>query len=101
VIPGLSGASAGTLLLLVGLIIGMIVAFVLGRAVWGGRSSTTPPQQWQGKEGEGAAAGAGAGAGAGGGGAAAAGTNVCSVCGKSFATPEELSAHASSEHGMQ
>jgi hypothetical protein len=102
VIPGLSGASAGTLLLLVGLIIGMIVAFVLGRAVWGGRSSTTPPQQWQGKEGEGAAAGAGAGAGAGGsGGAQAAGTNVCSVCGKSFATPEELSAHASSEHGMQ
>lgn len=84
-IPGLSGAAAGTLLLLVGLIIGMIVAFVLGRAVWGGKAATSPPQAWEAKSGE----------------TPPAATNTCSVCGKSFSTPEELAAHGKAEHGMQ
>jgi hypothetical protein len=81
VLPGLSGAVAGTILLLVGLIVGMIVALVFGRAVWGGRPTTAPPQAWEGKP--------------------AAGANTCSVCGKTFTTPEELAAHGKSEHGMQ
>jgi hypothetical protein len=97
-IPGLSPGAAGTLLLVVGLIIGMIVALLLGRAVWGGRQSPTPPQAWESQTGAGAA---GAGAGAAAGGTAAAGANSCSVCGKSFASPEELAAHQKSEHGME
>lgn len=88
-IPGVSAAAAGTLLLVIGLIVGMVVAFVLGRYVWGGRAGAAPPQAWEGKPGEGPGAAPGAGA------------NTCSVCGKSFATPEELSAHSKSEHGME
>lgn len=83
-ISGLSGAAAGTLLLIVGLIIGMIVAFILAGAVMG-RPATTPPQPWEGKPG---ATGAVA-------------PNTCSVCNKSFSTPEELAAHGKAEHGMQ
>jgi hypothetical protein len=97
-IPGLSAAAAGTLLLVVGLLIGMVVAFLLGRAVWGGRQNPQSPQPW---ENQAAAGGAGAAGGAAAGSTAAGGTNVCSVCGKSFATPEELQAHAKSEHGME
>jgi len=82
VISGLSGAAAGTMLLVVGLIVGMIVALVLARAVMG-RPAQAPPQPWESKPG---ATGA---------------PNTCSVCGKSFATPEELAAHGKSEHGMQ
>jgi len=86
VLPGLSGATSGTLLLIVGLIVGMIVALIFGRAIWGGRPASQPPQAWEGKPGEQPGA---------------AGTNTCSVCGKSFATPDELAAHGKSEHGMQ
>ena len=82
-ISGLSGAAAGTMLLVVGLIVGMIVALVLARAVMG-RPAQAPPQPWESKPGTAAAA-----------------PNTCSVCGKSFATPEELAAHGKSEHGMQ
>jgi len=82
VISGLSGPVAGTLLLVVGLIVGMIVALVLARAVMG-KPAQAPPQPWESKPG------------------AAAAPNTCSVCGKSFSTPEELAAHGKSEHGMQ
>jgi len=82
VIPGISGAAGGTLLLVVGLIVGMIVALVLARAVMG-KPAQAPPQPWESKPG------------------AAATPNTCSVCGKSFGTPEELAAHGKSEHGMQ
>ena len=82
IISGLSGAAAGTILLVVGLIVGMIVALVLARAVMG-RPAQAPPQPWEGKPGATPAA------------------NTCSVCGKSFGTPEELAAHGKSEHGMQ
>lgn len=84
-ISGLSPASAGTLLLIIGLVIGMIVAFILGRAVYAGGREVAPPQQWQGQPPEGAGAA----------------PNSCSVCGKSFSTPEELAAHGKSEHGME
>jgi hypothetical protein len=87
IIPGLSPAAGGTLLLAIGLILGMIAAFLVGRAISGGRGAPTAPQPWQGKPGEGVPPGAGA--------------NTCNVCGKSFSTPEELAAHGKSEHGMQ
>ena len=83
-ISGLSGAAAGTILLVVGLIVGMIVALILARAVMG-RPATAPPQPWESKPGT----------------AGAAAPNTCSVCNKSFSTPEELAAHGKSEHGMQ
>ncbi len=43
----LSPAVAGTILLLVGLIVGMIVALLVGRMMWGGSKTQEPPQQWQ------------------------------------------------------
>ena len=76
---GLSAAVGGTTLLLVGLIVGMIVAFLLGRAVTS-RAPAQPAQAWSGTTTPAA--------------------NTCSTCGRSFATPEELAAHAKSEHGM-
>jgi hypothetical protein len=79
IFPGLSGAASGTILLVVGLIAGMIVALVVGRSLMR-PSAVAPAQQWQ----PGATPAA----------------NTCSVCGKSFATPEELKDHAKSEHGM-
>jgi hypothetical protein len=78
VFPGVSGAVAGTILLVVGLIIGMIVALAIGRSLMR-PASAAPAQPWQ---------------------PSAAGANQCSVCGKSFATPDELKDHAKSEHGM-
>ncbi len=79
-IPGLSSGAAGTILLVVGLIVGMLVATVVGRLVWGGSKAAAPAQPWDQK---------------------AATSNVCSVCGKSFATPEELAEHSKTEHGIQ
>jgi hypothetical protein len=80
-IPGLSSGAAGSILLVVGLIVGMIVALAVGRLVWGGPKAEGPAQPWTQKPTE-------AG-------------NVCSVCGRSFATPEELAEHSKTEHGMQ
>ena len=78
-ILGMSGAAGGTVLLVVGLIVGLIVAMVLGRAVYS-RPAAAPAQPWTE--------------------AKPTAPNSCSVCGKTFATPEELQAHAKSEHGM-
>jgi len=79
IFPGVSGAVSGTILLVVGLILGMIVALAVGRSLMR-PAAAAPAQAWQGTP--------------------AAGANTCSVCGKSFATPEELKDHAKSEHGM-
>ena len=76
VFPGVSGAVSGTILLVVGLILGMIVALAVGRSLMR-PAAAAPAQPWQG-----------------------AAANTCSVCGKSFATPEELKDHSKSEHGM-
>jgi hypothetical protein len=74
---GLTTQVGGTVLLVVGLIIGMIVAFMLGMMMWGGTKAAGPAQPWQSKT-----------------------TNECSVCHQSFATEQELKDHAKSAHGM-
>jgi len=78
VFPGVSGAVSGTILLVVGLILGMIVALAVGRSLMR-PAAAAPAQPWQ---------------------PSGTGANACSVCGKSFATPEELKEHAKTEHGM-
>ena len=78
IFSGVSGAVSGTILLVVGLILGMIVALAVGRSLMR-PASAAPAQPWQ---------------------PSGTGANQCSVCGKSFATPEELKDHAKAEHGM-
>ncbi len=75
---GLTTQVGGTVLLVAGLIIGMIVAFMLGMMMWGGApKSGSPAQPWQSKP-----------------------TNECSVCHQTFPTEQELKDHAKSAHGM-
>jgi hypothetical protein len=77
ILGGLSPGAAAAVLLVVGLVIGMIVALALGRMMWGtGKSS--PAQPWS----------------------AAKPANECTVCHQSFATPQELADHAKQAHGM-
>ena len=73
---GLSQGTASALLLVVGLVIGMIVALALGRMMWGS-SKPASPQPWSAKP-----------------------TNECTVCHQSFATPQELAEHSKQAHGM-
>lgn len=79
VIPGLSGPLAGTILILVGLIVGMGVAFALGRAMWGG-AKPSPAQPWTG--------GAGAA------------PNECPVCHQTFPTEDAMKEHQKTAHGV-
>ncbi|MCI4317712.1 MAG: hypothetical protein L3J96_04175, partial [Thermoplasmata archaeon] len=76
-IPGLNSAVAGTLLLIIGLIIGMIVALFLGRMMWGSPRPSAAPQQWSPKA-----------------------ANECSVCHQTFGTEAELKDHAKTAHGV-
>ncbi len=76
----LGPAGGGAVLLLVGFVVGAVVAFIAARMT--GAPKATPPDPWKPKS-EGAAA-----------------PNTCSLCGKSFDTPEELTAHSKSEHGV-
>jgi hypothetical protein len=76
---GLTPGGAAAVLLVVGLIIGLIVALALGRMMWGG-STSSAAQPWKSPSG--------------------AKANECSVCHQSFATPEELKEHAKDAHGM-
>lgn len=76
-IPGVNSAVAGTILLVVGLLVGMVVALFLGRMMWGGSRPPTAPQQWTPKT-----------------------ANECSVCHQSFASETELKDHQKSAHGM-
>jgi hypothetical protein len=77
---GLSPPASGTLFLLIGLIIGILVALVAARMMMSD-SAAKPAQPWSDSKGDAA--------------------NTCSVCGKSFGSADELAAHAKSEHGMQ
>lgn len=78
---GLNAGASGTILLVVGLIIGMIVALLLARSMMATPKST-PAQAWQQQQ------------------STPTPTNQCSVCNRSFATPEELKEHAKTEHGI-
>ncbi len=82
---GLSPAASDTVLLLVGLIIGFVVMFVVARWLLGPGAGGPAPKQWSGPEGK-APSGA---------------SNTCSFCGRTFGSPEELAAHAKSEHGVE
>lgn len=73
---GLTPGGAVALLLVVGLIIGMIVALALGRMMWGG-GTPAAAQPWK-----------------------AAGKNECSVCHQSFDTEAQLKEHQKDAHGM-
>ncbi|HEV2317387.1 MAG TPA: hypothetical protein VGV89_07430 [Thermoplasmata archaeon] len=78
---GLSPGVASALLLVVGLVIGMIVALALGRMMWAS-GKPAGAQPWSASKG-------GAG-----------GANECSVCHQTFGTPEELKDHQKQAHGM-
>jgi hypothetical protein len=77
---GLSPGAGAAILLVIGLIIGMIVALALGRMMWG-PTATAPVQTWTQKTTTTAA-------------------NECSVCHQSFPTKEALDEHAKSAHGI-
>lgn len=79
-IKGVSSGGAAAILMVAGVIIGMIVALVLGRMMFSGASSA-PAQPWSGSKSGG-------------------GANECSVCHQSFATEAELKDHQASAHGM-
>ena len=73
---GVAPGTVAALLLVVGLVIGMIVALALGRSMWGS-PKPAPAQAWQAKS-----------------------TNECSVCHQTFATDAELKDHQKTAHGM-
>jgi hypothetical protein len=78
-IPGVSPAVGGTLLMVIGLLIGIIAALLVGRSM-ASSSRTQPAQQWSGEQ--------------------PPKPNTCSVCGQSFGSAEELAAHSKAEHGV-
>lgn len=73
---GLTAGTMGALLLVVGLIIGMLVALALGRMMWGS-SRPAPAQAWSAKA-----------------------ANECSICHQTFPTEDALKAHQKEAHGM-
>jgi hypothetical protein len=75
---GWSPQQASAILLVVGLIIGMVVALVLGRMMWGGAAAPAPAQAWS----------------------ASKSANECSVCHQTFASEDELKEHQKTAHGM-
>jgi len=77
-IPGVSPAVGGTILMVIGLLVGIIAALLIGRSMANTSAKPAPAQQWSGE----------------------AKANTCSVCGQSFGSAEELAAHQKSEHGM-
>jgi hypothetical protein len=84
-IHGLGAAATGSLLLVVGTLIGLVVAFLIGRMVWS-KPAGAAPTPWSGespgKEKPGAK-----------------GANECAVCHQSFATEAELKEHQAKVHG--
>ena len=84
-IGGLSPAASAAMLLVVGLVVGFLVMFAVSRWMRP-PSGEAAPKQWSGTSGTPPAAG---------------GAQTCTFCGRSFPTPEELAAHAKSEHGVE
>ncbi len=76
-ISGLGAGGSASLLLTVGVVIGMIVMAVVGRGLWKG-APVTPAQPWAPKAG---------------------GPMECGVCHQTFATEDELKEHSKSQHG--
>jgi hypothetical protein len=74
-IPGLSNGATGMLLLLIGAIIGLIVALAVGRMIWA-EGRPKPAQAWKGQP------------------------NECHVCHQGFDSPDALSDHMKKAHGM-
>ncbi len=77
IISGWTPGETASLLLVVGIIIGLIVALVLGRMMWG-TPPAGPAQPWSGSK----------------------SATECSVCHQSFATEEEMKEHQKTAHGM-
>ncbi len=77
---GMDPAVSGTVLLLVGFVVGALATF--GASLLMRRPGAAAPQAWEAKGG-------------------AAGATTCSVCGRSFASADELASHRKSEHGME
>jgi hypothetical protein len=78
-IGGVSPGATAAILMVAGVIIGLIVALVLGRMMWGGSPPSSPPAQpWSSSK----------------------GGNECSVCHQTFASEDELKEHAKTAHGM-
>jgi len=66
-------------------VVGFLVMFAVGRWMMAPPSGGGP-KQWAGSEK---------------GPTPSAGGNTCTFCGRSFGSPEELAAHAKSEHGVE
>ncbi|MCI4349155.1 MAG: hypothetical protein L3J93_02910 [Thermoplasmata archaeon] len=85
-IHGLGQAATGTLLLVVGLVIGLAVALLMGRMMWAGKGPAGSPQPWSGSPGA---------------------TppkdktmmNECPTCHQQFGSAAELADHAKKAHG--
>ncbi|HTT25688.1 MAG TPA: hypothetical protein VMH90_01830 [Thermoplasmata archaeon] len=78
-ISGVGPGPTAAILMVTGVIIGLIVALVLGRMMWGGTAaSAAPAQPWSGAK----------------------NANECSVCHQTFASEQEMKDHTKSAHGM-
>jgi len=85
-LAGLDPAASAAMLLVVGLVVGFIVMWAVARWVLRPPAAENAPKQWSGAQGSPTPASGG---------------QTCTFCGRIFATPEELTAHAKTEHGVE
>jgi hypothetical protein len=78
-IPGLGNGGSAAVIITIGLIVGMLVMYAVGRSLFGGPKPAAAAQPWT---------------------APKPGTNECSVCHQTFPNEEELKEHAKSQHGI-
>ncbi|HEV2520472.1 MAG TPA: hypothetical protein VGX00_07660 [Thermoplasmata archaeon] len=88
ILGGLGAGTTAALLMVVGLIVGLAVALLLGRMMWG-PSATKPPTPWSSKPAEN------------GSGKSSLKPNECPVCHQQFASAMELSDHQTKAHGTK